>query len=188
MGLGLHRIIVSCHPKPAGGPAYFCNKLLGFVHDREIRFLAPPVFTIFPHYCPIFLYIAHYSHSLPFLLDSFIEARKLFERVKTSRKIIPLPPFTQPYIKSLASLLSLFGTTAKSYAQQKQMKHDSQNGCGFNCSPLTSLLLHFIQFICFIVQDIIHFWGRHTAFGGQAPAIHTNLNPLPAVAPPPPPD
>ena len=40
VGVGLHRIIVSCRPAPAGGPAYFCNKLLGFVHDREIRFLA----------------------------------------------------------------------------------------------------------------------------------------------------
>ena len=138
-----------------------------FLRRRFSRF-----FLITARYFSILLI----TPTLPFLLDSFIEARKLFERVKTSRKIIPLPPLTQPYIKSLASLLSLFGTTTKSYAQQKQMKHDSQNGCGFNCSPLTSLLLHFIQFICFIVQDIIHFWGRPTAFGGQAPAIHTNLN------------
>ena len=39
VGVGLHHIIVSCHRAPAGGPAYFCNKLLGFVHGREIRFL-----------------------------------------------------------------------------------------------------------------------------------------------------
>ena len=175
MGLGLHRIIVSCHPKPAGGPAYFCNKLLGFVHDREIRFLAPPVFTIFPHYCPIFLYIAHYSHSA-LLARQLYRGQEIVRTGKNFEKNHSPSPLTQPYIKSLASVLSLFGTTAKSYAQQKQMKHDSQYGCGFDYIHMTKLLLHFIQFICFSVQDIIHFWGRPTAFGGQAPAIHTNLN------------
>lgn len=61
------------------GLVYTALSFLAALHPRGVRRISAiscldlsttgksdfllPVFTIFPHYCPIFLYIAHYSHS-----------------------------------------------------------------------------------------------------------------------------
>ena len=65
-----------------------------------------PVFTIFPHYCPIFLYIAHYSHSA-LLARQLYRGQEIVRTGKNFEKNHSPSPLTQPYIKSPASLLSL---------------------------------------------------------------------------------
>ena len=83
-------------------------------------FLPSSVFTIFPHYCPIFLYIAHYSHSA-------LLARQLYrgqEIVRTGKNFgknhSPSPPHTAVHQES--SIFVIIVRNSKDlYAKQKRI-------------------------------------------------------------------
>ena len=79
----------------------------------------PPVFTIFPHYCPIFLYIAHYSHS-GLLARQLYRGQEIVRTGKNFEKNHSPSHHTTFCIKSLVSLLSFFGFY-NSRAKQKQV-------------------------------------------------------------------
>ena len=53
----------------------------------------PPVFTIFPHYCPIFLYIAHYPHSA-LLARQLYRGQEIVRTGKNFEKNHSPPPHT----------------------------------------------------------------------------------------------